>query len=282
MKKRILTIALVIALLATCFAGTYAYLTDKDAATNTMTLGNVVIEQHEYQRVMDKNGKFVEGVAGTDFKPDYGIEKSYKLEAFEQNKPAYPVVGGEAYDEFQQLWNQVGAPGSNEIFSMPNVVDKFVFVENTGKTDVYFRTIVLIEAPEAVASNMIHVNTNGNARYSYSSNGTAPGEAAEGFEPDYVVINGTRYMVYVATHTEILKGKNEDGTTNVARPSLLQVHLDHMSTNADSAAFGETWEILTLSQAVQAAGFENAWAALNEAFGNVTAENLQTWFAKQQ
>ena len=44
MKKRILTVALVIALLATCFAGTYAYLTDKDVATNTFTVGNVDIK----------------------------------------------------------------------------------------------------------------------------------------------------------------------------------------------------------------------------------------------
>ena len=53
MKKRIVTIALVVALLATCFAGTYAYLTDTDAATNVMTLGNVDIEQIEQERDAD-------------------------------------------------------------------------------------------------------------------------------------------------------------------------------------------------------------------------------------
>ena len=70
MKKRIVTIALVVALLATCFAGTYAYLTDKDAATNVMTLGNVYIDQIEEER--DANGNLV---------------------PFEQAKPAYPAVG---------------------------------------------------------------------------------------------------------------------------------------------------------------------------------------------
>lgn len=47
MKKRILTVALVVALLATCFAGTYAYLQDSKAQTNTFTTGNVLISLDE-------------------------------------------------------------------------------------------------------------------------------------------------------------------------------------------------------------------------------------------
>lgn len=53
MKKRILTIALVVALLATCFAGTYAYLMDSEAQTNTFTTGNVYISMDE--AVVEKN-----------------------------------------------------------------------------------------------------------------------------------------------------------------------------------------------------------------------------------
>ncbi len=47
MKKRILTVALVVAMLATCFAGTYAYLTDTEAQKNTFTTGNVYIALDE-------------------------------------------------------------------------------------------------------------------------------------------------------------------------------------------------------------------------------------------
>ena len=47
MKKRIVTIALVIALLATCFGGTIAYLTDTKAVKNTFTIGNVYITLEE-------------------------------------------------------------------------------------------------------------------------------------------------------------------------------------------------------------------------------------------
>ena len=47
MKKRILTVALVVALLATCFAGTYAYLKDSEAQVNTFTVGEVYITLDE-------------------------------------------------------------------------------------------------------------------------------------------------------------------------------------------------------------------------------------------
>lgn len=55
MKKRIVTIALVIALLATCFGGTLAYLTDYEAQTNTFTTGNVYITMDEAEVMLDEN-----------------------------------------------------------------------------------------------------------------------------------------------------------------------------------------------------------------------------------
>ena len=55
MKKRILTVALVVALLATCFGGTLAYLKDSEAQTNTFTTGNVLISLDE--AVVEKNAE---------------------------------------------------------------------------------------------------------------------------------------------------------------------------------------------------------------------------------
>lgn len=55
MKKRIITICLVAALLATCFAGTYAYLTDTKAVKNTFTVGTVYITLTETNAVEGKN-----------------------------------------------------------------------------------------------------------------------------------------------------------------------------------------------------------------------------------
>jgi len=47
MKKKILTICLVVALLATAVGGTLAYFTDTDAQKNTFTTGNVAIDLWE-------------------------------------------------------------------------------------------------------------------------------------------------------------------------------------------------------------------------------------------
>ena len=50
MKKRIVTIALVVALVAIAAVGTLAYFTDTDEAINTFAVGNVKIELIEQQR----------------------------------------------------------------------------------------------------------------------------------------------------------------------------------------------------------------------------------------
>lgn len=233
MKKRILTIALVVALLATCFAGTFAYLTDKDAATNVMTLGSVYIDQIEEER--DANGNLV---------------------SFTQAKPAYPAVGS---IEWAADPITVGG-GTQKVFhdGLKNVVDKFVYVENTGKSAAYVRTIIAIEAPGYDAENWIHVNFN-------NTNGVT----MTNWTP--VDINGVEFVYAVFTYTDEL-------APNAKTPvSLAQVFLDSEATNEYCNAFGDTWEILTLSQAVQADGFADAETALNEAFGN-PADKVAEWF----
>ena len=282
--KKFIAMALALVLVAgLSIGGTVAYLQDSDSQKNVMAVGSVEIEQNEYQRAMDDNGKFIEGVAGTDFTADYGITQSYKLEAFDQNKPAFPAVytnaaGTEAWDDFQQLWNGngVGAPGSNQIFddSVKNVIDKFVFVTNTGDSECYYRTIFAIEWSENLGKKLLHVNANANYRFDYNPDEREEALfAAKNMYKEFVTIGNTEYLVYVATHTEPLAPKA------VSRPSLLQVFLDPTATNEDVALFGDEWEILTLSQAAQTAGFRNADHALNTAFGEVTEANLIKWLA---
>lgn len=58
MKKRIVIIALVVALVATCFGGTLAYLTDTDEQTNTFTTGKVLINLDEAK--IDGTGRTTE------------------------------------------------------------------------------------------------------------------------------------------------------------------------------------------------------------------------------
>lgn len=264
MKKRSLLMILALALsLTLAIGGTLAYLQDTDADVNVMTLGSVHIKQHEYERVTDENGDPVKGVEGEDFTADYGINESYKLQEFTSYKPAMPAVyqkGTMDWDDFQQLWNQVGAPGSNDLFddSMKNVIDKFVFVENTGKSDAYYRTIIAIECPEGITDDLIHTSFNANSRFDYSAaEGVQNSSKADTF---FVTLKGVRYLVYTATYQEILT------PGEVSRPSLLQLYLDPAVNNEHVALFGENWEVLTLSQAIQAAGFTDAASALNTGF----------------
>jgi len=83
--KKLLSIALVVVLLAgIAVSGTMAYLQDTDSDVNVMTLGNVDIEQHEYERVVE-NGEYKKGTVDE--------KESYILQSFTQGKPLLPIVG---------------------------------------------------------------------------------------------------------------------------------------------------------------------------------------------
>ena len=56
-RKLFLILALVLSL-ALGLGTTLAYLTDTDGAVNVMTLGDVSIEQHEYERIENEDGSY--------------------------------------------------------------------------------------------------------------------------------------------------------------------------------------------------------------------------------
>ena len=289
MKKRIVTIALVIALLATCFAGTYAYLTDTDAAVNTMTLGNVKIEQWEYQRATNEDGTYkTDTIDG---------RTSYVLEAFEDNKPLFPAVipnGGTVngvtwdYDAIPVRMSQVDSHGGASVFNTPNAVDKFVTVENTGDSDAYVRTLIAFEMGSLSVEEFAKA-------ISYEMRADEAGEGAFPWQFGTQVvanIGGHNYyvyeLIYCGAQTSTVY-KHENGILPAGEttyPSLCQVYMTAESTNEtvnaiDGDANGE-YDILVLSQAVQAAGFENAKLALDTAFGAVTADTAAQWLANVQ
>lgn len=129
MKKKILSLCLVVALAATAIiGGTLAYFTDTDNATNTFTTANVKIDLIEQQRNDD-------GTA---------------LEDFDNGKVLYPIAGS--------------AQGEKDQFGLPtaeNYVDKIVTVKNLA-SDAYVRVYYAI--PEALdnvtdaGKNVLHVN----------------------------------------------------------------------------------------------------------------------------
>ena len=178
-------------------------------------------------------------------------DENGNLVEFSQAKPAYPAVGGIAW-----ATDGVEVNGTKyKVFdpALKNVVDKIVTVNNTGKSDAYVRTVVAIEAPDFDEKDLIHINWNGTD--------TTISNAVK------AEIDGVKYVIFTFTYKEVVKAGAKSA------PSLVQVFLDEETTNEDCAKFGESWQILVMSQAVQTAGFADAKTALDTAFGEITAAN---------
>ena len=263
MKKKLAATLSVVLILGLAVLGILAYLTDTDSDVNVMTLGNVSIEQQEWQRA-DGESHINSGAQIGDLVP------------FEDYEGIYPAVpkNGAATDYSAEMdsskcfhWGEY-APGWNGLLNddnLSNVRDKIVMVKNTGKSDAYYRTLIAYECPEGITIGEpangaeIMVNVNGNSRFDWENVG-------------YITVDGTRYALWVANYNEVLT------PGEVSRPSLLQVVLTHHATNEDVAKFGDNMEIMVLSQAVQAEGFANAETALDAAFGDVTISKAEEWF----
>lgn len=269
--KNILLSGLSLALVAAlAIGGTLAYLQDNDSDVNVMTLGNVKIEQHEYEREVDADGNYV-----TDTIDNV---TSYVLKDFTQGKPLLPIVGDPnepsnspayaGYDATRVRMTQVDSYGTMDVFAGKNAQDKFVTVENTGKTDAYVRTIVAIEVG---STNTDLIGISYHTAWNKAEIGT-------------IAINSNNYYVYEFTYpgAPLSDGtiRHENGVLpagDTTYPSLCQVYLKHNATNEDMVKIdgngNGTLDILVVSQAVQTAGFADAETALNTAFGDITTTN---------
>ena len=263
--KNILLSGLSLVLVAAlAIGGTVAYLQDEDSDVNVMTLGNVKIEQHEYERVTNADGSYK-----TDTIDNV---TSYVLQDFTQGKPLLPsavVVSSTNWDSTIVRMTQVGSYGSmNTFLPITNAQDKFVTVENTGKTDAYVRTLVAIEigdASESLIGSSYHQTWTEN-------------------EVGTISVDGNNYYVteYVYAGGQLSDGtwRHQNGILpagDTSYPSLSQVYIKPEATNEDMVALdgngNGTLDILVLSQAVQAAGFADAETALNAGFGDITTTN---------
>ena len=232
MKKKIFALMVCIAMLAVAVVGgTLAYFTDEDEIANTMTLGNVAIEQHEYER--DANGALV---------------------PFTQDKMLVPIVGENEMEEVCDYTDQIC---TNE-----NVQDKFVRVENTGNVDAYIRTLIAIECNE------------GNEEPNFGTNKVGVKHASLG--ANLVTINSATYYIHEVVYLDKVAPKE------FTPMSLEQIWLSSKATNETAKALdvngNGALDVLVLSQAVQADGFDDAQTALDTAFGDLTAANAVEWF----
>jgi len=254
-KRTLLMVVSIVASLALAATGTLAYLSDSDMDVNVMTLGKVDIVQNEQERRDD----------GT-------------LDAFTDNKPLLPAVfpGSSIPYADGSKWPVPNDFTWRVVEDNENVVDKFVTVTNTGKTDAYVRTIVAVEAGCVGADTLIHtVQNDANSSIEDVAKYFADYETLE-----QITIDGVIYDVLVFTYAEPL----EPGETSV--PSLKQIYMNKAADNDFIETLGETFDVLVLSQAVQADGFAAddknpaAVVALTEAFGDITEDNVRKWFAE--
>ena len=270
-RKMILVVSLLLALTVS-LTGTMAYLSDTDEDINVMTLGNVQIEQHEMKRKEDiaynatlKEGDLVPFTDGIKLYPAFpvngaGTDYSAAMDREELLEWGPYVHTGTAANG---LWNNTKLVGA---------VDKMVFVENTGNSPAYFRTLIAYERPDGVtigeAGNGadIMINENGNDVVYNAIDDRYVGD---------IVVEDVQYTVYEYIYQDaLLPGE-------WSHPSLLQVVMTHNADNETMALLGETYEILALSQAVQVENLEQLGAkgALDTAFGDVTTANAALWFS---
>ncbi len=250
MKKRIVTIALVVALVAIAAVGTLAYFTDTDNATNTFVVGNVSIDLIEEER--DGNG-------GT--------------KEFTQGKKLYPIVGS--------------AQGEKDDLGMPtakNYVDKMVTIKNTGSEKAYIRAYFAI--PSALDDGYETFNAGMNVLHFNFGNKVVDGAVSSTYGVEWnwmhdgkwnyfeTTIDGIKYNVYYADYYQAV---DASATTE----QLVQgVYLDKSFDMKEGKpyAFGKEFTVdagwnwnkvkcPVFAVACQAEGFDNAAAAIEAAFG---------------
>lgn len=230
MKKKILSLCLVIALAVTAIGGaTLAYFTDTDKADNTFTTGNVKIDL---------------------------------IENFGDNNPQTP----------EKL---VPCTGSAQNGTLQNGITKEVSVKNDGTEDAYVRVHIAIPSvldngnPDFDAGkNTLHFNFSddsvGEGKWDWSKTTGAPYTGDWNYYE--TTVDGISYNVYVVTYATALKA----GETTPEK-AMHQVYLDKNTSNEAIASYietlGEDWHILVVAEGAQAAGFANAYEALNTAFG---------------
>lgn len=238
MKKKIISIALVVAMIAIIAAGSFAYFTDKDAQTNTFTVGNVKIDLFE------------------DFNT--------------ANLPLVPAVG--KIDE-------------NGYAMFENKIEKEVYVENTGAEKAYVRVQIAVPMinNETIGENGEAIGWQAPIRLGWSEFTCHQGqwnwgtELAANDKPEGLInsghqmnmynvkIDGVWYCVYVGTYETALDPEE------ITLDAIDTVYMPPEITQEDIAYFDEHapgWNnVYVVAEAVQIDGFDDAFTALNTAFG---------------
>lgn len=282
MKKKIVALCLCIALLAVAVVGgSLAYFTDTDEATNVFAVGNVQIVQNEQERVKNEDGTYT-----TD------------LQDFTQDQVIMPYVNLGATTKMPLNVNGYEIQIRD---SVQNYVDKIVSVTNKGVSDAYVRTFIAVPLFEEISNASVNAGVAQSEELLHwnvitdtdtaKPNGWYAGKDAQNEYPapadrnTFTMTIGEReYLVSVMTNINVLAAGESTGPclagfyldNNVDCEVLEDGSLNYFTTiNGVKYSVGDIskLEILVATQAVQAAGFADAWTALDEAFGEVSATN---------
>ena len=167
----------------------------------------------------------------------------------------------------------IPATGSPQDGTLQNAVVKKVFVKNTGSEDAYVRVHIAIPAlldgeDAGFTGNMLHFlysdGSFGDGKWDWTDAAGAPYEGAD-WNRYTATIGGNSYHVYVVTYGSAMK----TGETTV--DAIHQVYLDPAATNEDidrvKKTLGDQWHIYVVAEGAQIEGFQDAYEALNTAFG---------------
>ena len=220
MKKRLLWLLCILCTLTIFVGGTLAYFTDSVTATAEIKSAMIDIEQIEMERQLNTEGKVV-------------------LKEFSQNRALYPAIYPKELMTETFEWkfdeNDKDPFKLNFWSNVENAVDKVVFVKNNSTTQAAFRTIFTFEAyTEFTPDKLMLLKDDQNYEW------TTLGDKSLGN------INGKTYYFLIATYKDTLE------IGEIAPPSLLQVALSKDAGNKEMEIFGDTYEILVVTQATQA------------------------------
>ncbi len=179
-------------------------------------------------------------------------------------------------ENFEQNSKLIPATGSAQDGTLQNGVTKEVMVKNELESeDAYVRVHIAIPSildngstEFDAGKNVLHFNYEpdsiGADKWDWSKT------AGDPYQGDWnyyeTTIDGVKYNVYVVTYGKALKASE-----TTAEKAMHQVYLDKKVTNNDitkiKETLGEDWEIKVIAEGTQAAGFSDAYEALNTSFG---------------
>lgn len=267
MKKKLIAISLVVAMLAVAvIGGSLAYFTDTDSAKNTFTVGNVKIQLLESQYHRVNAGK---GNATGETEPlsgGYLWAANVDMQGTTENTPNY-VTSGEVWDGLYFSDAQIEADAAdykNGYFAehsqnmVPGAnVRKNPYVKNTGTNDAYIRirTLIPVSLFDVIDNGPSYWTTTAMNEGQVTSNAVNTYKTAGATAVKQVERDGIMYYEYDFTFEKAVK-PGELTFWNVW--GNIAINKD---ATAEDLANVKSFDVIFEADAIQADGFADATEA---------------------